>query len=287
MRGMCRSLLLLVVLSSTGLVWPAAFGDSPTPRAGELIDAHNARSFGDTGWRRVRLELKDGDRVTRSFTVVNLWRREAAGVATLFVLERPDSLRGTNYLLTERPRELENMRVHLHLPAGRRRVLAIQPGRFDEGLLGSDFSYRDLRMQIPTAGYRFRVVGSTRMLDRSVWKVEAVPAGGAADSWQRSVYYLSSPPTLLLGIDRFRARDDRVPAKRLRVHGVRQVDGAWTETRMVMSVDGGRSSELTLSSFRPGLPGIGPDLFEPELLAEILERLPAGAVERHAAEARR
>jgi hypothetical protein len=251
----------------------AGAGVAPADRGLDLVEAYNARSFGNPGWRRVRLDLKSGETVTRSLTVANVWREEAGGVRTLFVLERPEGLKGTNYLLVEDPRDPAGMGVFLFLPAGQRRVLTIQPSHFDEGLLGSDFSYRDMRMRIPTAGYRFRLTGRSRLRDQSAWAVEAVPASDAARqgaSWGRSVYYLSETAPVLLGADHFQAASGAQPSKRMRVHGLRRIDGAWTETRMVMTAAGGRSSVLTLEGFRVNVPGVEADLFLPE-------RLPAAA----------
>jgi hypothetical protein len=246
-----------------------AAGDGGDSRALALIRAYNARSFGDPGWRRVRLDLKSGPTVTRTFVVANLWRRLPGAVATLFVLEGPENLAGTNYLLVEDPDRVEGMEVHLHLPAGRRRVLAVAPGNFDEGLLGSDFGYRDLRLQIPVAGYGFRLAGRTELLGREVAVVEARPAPGSAVaslSWARSRFYLADGPPLLLGADHFAASADAEPVKRMRVEGVCAVEGAWTETRIVMTSTEGRSSVLSLLDFAPAVAQAAADLFSPEAL---------------------
>jgi len=248
-------------------------GAAPSPSALKVVEAYNHRSFGNPGWRRVRLDLKSGATITRSFTVANVWRAEGSAVRTLFVLEQPENLKGTNYLLVEEP---EGMKVYLHLPAGQRRVLAIQPSHFDEGLLGSDFGYRDLRMKIPTAGFELRLLGRKRLLGRSAWAVEAVPASAATravSSWARSVYYVGETDPVLLGADHYQAAADRKPAKQMRVQGLRQIDGAWTETRITMTSSGGHSSVLSLQGFRATVPDLDAALFNPETLPTAAERL--------------
>ena len=266
---MRRVLLLLAALS---VAWAA----NPDDKALKLVQAYNDRSFGHPGWRRVHLDLKSGATVTRSFTVTNVWREEGSIVRMLFVLELPENLRGTNYLLVEKPEDPAGMEVFLHLPAGRRGVLSIQPSHFDEGLLGSDFGYRDLRMKIPTAGYRLRLLERHRLLGRSTWAVEAVPVDAetrAASSWGRSVYYLAEGDPVLLGADHFRVATDRKPAKQMRVQGIRQIEGAWTETQITMTSSDGRSSVLSLLDFRAALPGLEPALFDSEILPTVAERI--------------
>ncbi|HSF39627.1 MAG TPA: outer membrane lipoprotein-sorting protein [Thermoanaerobaculia bacterium] len=273
---MRRLLVSISLLSLPILAWASTAGPPPASRATELVEAYNGRSFGNPGWRRVQLELKSGQTVTRTLTVANIWREEGGVVRTLFVLERPQGLKGTNYLLTEAPHDPWGMKVFLHLPAGRRRVLSIQPSRLDEGLLGSDFGYRDLRMKIPIAGYRLRLLGRRHLAGQSVWAVESVPESPEAQqgsSWSRSVYYLSARDPVLLGADHFLSLRDTRPAKQMRVHGYKRIDGAWTETRIVMSSADGRSSVLSLEGFRAGVAGLDSSFFVPEDLPSAADRL--------------
>jgi outer membrane lipoprotein-sorting protein len=265
--------LLPLLVAAAALTTAAA----AAPPALKVVEAYNHRSFGNPGWRRVRLDLKSGAKITRTFVVTNVWRQEGSTVRTLFILERPENLAGTNYLLVEKPEDPAGMEVYLHLPAGQRRVLSIQPSHFDEGLLGSDFGYRDLRMQIPTAGFQLRVLGRKRLLGRGAWAVEAVPANPetrAVSSWARSVYYVGETDPVLLGADHFQATADRQPAKQMRVQGLRQVDGAWTETLITMTSSGGHSSVLSLLGFRAAMPDLDTALFNPETLPTAAERLP-------------
>lgn len=267
----------LSLLSSFALPAAAAAGSPTTPDAASLIAAYNGRSFGNPGRRLVRLELRSGSEVTRSFEVTNLWRQDGAVVRTVFVLEQPSGLRGTNYLLIEDPGEREGMKVFLHLPAGDRRVLAVAPSHFDQGLLGSDFGYRDMRMQLPTLGFSHRTVGRDTLLGRAVWIVEATPRpGSGAEPVGTTIvrYYLASDPPLLLGVDHLRPAGAGKPPevfKRMRVEGVREVDGAWTETRMVMTAADDHSSVLTLEDFRPRYVPAEAALFEPAALATLID----------------
>jgi outer membrane lipoprotein-sorting protein len=258
---------------------------TPQPAAESLVQSYNARDFGSPGWRRIYLELKAHSEVTRTFSILHLWSQSPHEVRSLVHLEAPAGLKGTNYLLLESPRLTRGMELFLYLPSGQRRVLNVKPGRFDEGLLGSDFTYRDLLWRIPTEGYRLRLASRTRMLNREVWGVDAEPTKpetAETSSWSRIRYYLGQNPPLLLGADFFRGEAAQ-PGKRLRTESLAQRDGVWTPTRLVMRLNGGRSSVLSLRETAFGSGPFDPNLFVPDLLATATERLPSAGVGRSAA----
>ena len=265
---------------------PPASAAASEARARQLVEAYNARPFGNPGWRRVRLALRTGNEVTRDFVVENAWSQSGGDVVrTVFVLDQPQNLRGTDYLLVEDPAEPAGMKVFLHLPAGSGRVLTILPSRFGEGLLGSDFGYRDLRMRIPTTGYAFHLAGRQALAGDDAWLVDAVPATPAARQsaqWGRARYYLSARDPVLRGADFFLAAADTRPAKQLRIPAYRRIGGAWTETQMVMSAAEGHSSTLTLEDFNAA-PKLDPRLFEPEGLPAAARLLATPAPPRPAA----
>jgi Outer membrane lipoprotein-sorting protein len=251
------------------------------PTAESLVQAYNARDFGSPGWRRIILELKNHGKVTRTFSIVHLWREAAGEIRSLVHLEEPAGLRGTNYLLLEGPQLAHGMELFLSLPSGQRRVLNVKPGRFDEGLLGSDFTYRDLLWRIPTEGYRLRLAGRTRMLNRRAWGVDVEPvteAARASSSWSRVRYYLGHEPALLLGADFFRGEEAR-PGKRLRTESFARRQGVSTPTRLVMQLAGGRSSVLSLHQTAFGSGRFDDDLFVPDLLPTATERVAASIAE--------
>lgn len=251
------------------------------PTAESLVQAYNGRDFGSPGWRRIVLELKNHGQVTRTFSIVHLWRETAGEIHSLVHLEEPAGLKGTNYLLLEGPRLAHGMELYLSLPAGQRRVLHVKPSRFDEGLLGSDFTYRDLLWRIPTEGYRLRLAGRTRMLSRRAWGVDVEPvteAARAGSSWSRVRYYLAEETALLLGADFFRDKEAR-PGKRLRAESFARREGVWTPTRMTMQLAGGRSSVLTLRESAFGAGRFGDDLFVPDLLPTAAARVAASVAE--------
>lgn len=266
----------LVLAAAILLVSPWSHAkDAPaTPNAHTIVQSYNARNFGSPGWRRIYLELKNQGKVTRTFTILHLWRQKDGEVRSLVLLEAPVNLRGTNYLLAESGRqEGSGMTLSLFLPSGKRRVLTIKPSRFDEGLLGSDFSYSDLRWIIPE--HNLTLVGTTKMLGRPVWVVDGRPADREGGSWSRIRYYIARDPLILLGADYFRA-GQKSPFKRLRIQGIKQIDGVWTPVSMVMSLTRNRTSVLTLREVGFGGARYADDLFDTENLPAYGDKLQAG-----------
>jgi hypothetical protein len=272
-----RALVFVLALLLVPSPWRVTASESPPPSAAAIVAAYNGRNFGSPGWRRIFLELKNGAAVARTFTILHLWRQEGDEVRSLVLLEEPVNLRGTNYLLVE---SLEGgatgMQLSLFLPAGKRRVLTIRPSRFDEGLLGSDFSYSDLRWAIPAGSeYRLDLRGTTGLAGRTAWVVEAQPVGAAISRWSRIRYFIARDSSLLLGADYYRGGERR-PTKSLRVEEMKQIEGVWTPVRMMMRLAGGRSSVLTLKEAGFGSGRFPPDLFVADNLPLYGDRLQAG-----------
>lgn len=254
------------------------------PRVEQLVEAYNARNFGSPGWRRVLMELVTDGAVTRTFAVVNLWRSDNDSVRMLFLLEEPKGLSGTGYLLEEPRREgLPDMQVHLFLPAGERRVLEVAPSNFSEGLLGSDFSYQDVRTQLPVKGYRYSVKGQSTLLDTPVWVLEAEPATEETRevcAWSTADLYLSRDFPFLLGADFYGKSDRGATAppmlKQMRVRSLKQIDGVWTATRIAMYSRNGRSSILTLKDAGFNSKQVDADLFSAKELPTLSEKVRQG-----------
>jgi len=241
-----------------------------------IVEAYNSRDFGAPGRRTVTLALENDGRVVRRFRVINLWRAQDGAAHTLFYLEAPEGLRHTSYLLTEDLAAGADMGVHLFLPAGKRRVLAIAPSRFRDGLLGSDFGYADLRMLLPTADWRYRHEGRTKLLGHETLIVEAEPLNEAAAmraGWRRGKLYLAAEFSFLLGADYFVDGNAPTPFKTMRVETLERIDGVWTATRMTMSGENGRASTLSLIEAAFHLPDLPAAWFEPEALPLLGERL--------------
>lgn len=261
--------------------------------ASKIINAYNTRNVGSPGWRRVIMELFTNGSVTRTFTVVNLWFASEDTVSTLFLLESPKGLSGTNYLLREWTNKTPEMRVNLFLPAGERKVLEVAPNNFDEGLLGSDFSYNDIRMQLPMRGYRYTLVGEGVLNAEPVWIVESLPSAPqsrATTSWDRADLYFARDFPFLLGADYLRTSEDSangpVMVKQMRVDKLKQIAGSWTAIHMTMYSDQNRRSELTLNDAEFNSDTFDRKLLSPDELQVVADEVRRGWQPSHARSAK-
>jgi outer membrane lipoprotein-sorting protein len=257
--------------------------DSSPPDVRGLVDQYNRRDLGTPAWRRVVLKLVNNQQVSRTFTVVNLWLDMDRQVRTLFLLEDPSGLRGTNYLLMEDRGGLQDsdMKIFLQLPAGQRLPLEINSGSFNEGLLGSDFNYNDMRMLMPAAGYEYRMVGQSTLLDTPAWVIEATPSSKATlkkHARSSALYYLAQDFPLVLGVDVFDGTKtgEQGWAKRMRVQSFEKIEGIWTATRITMTAPGGRASILELKDIHYRVKHRQEEVFVPERLPDLTERVRRG-----------
>jgi len=244
--------------------------------ADELIKAYNTRNLGSPGWRRVLMELITDNRVTSTFTVVNIWDHFENEERTLFLLEEPGGLKGTSYLLRENRQSSPDMQVHIFLPAGERKVLEVTHADFDEGLLGSDFTYNDMRMLLPVKGWRYRVTGTTRLVNEPAWVIEAQPLNNSNErisSWSRIQIYLARNFQLLLGADFFVNDEDK---KQMRVQSFARENDVWTPTRMVMAASQQRFTLLTLKTAHFSTATIAPEFFSPDHLPLLGDKIRTG-----------
>lgn len=255
------------------------------PSVSELISGYNARNFGSPGWRRVSLDLITNGQLTRAFTVVNLWKDDKQEVRTLFLLQEPTGLRGTNYLLAERraAAEIPDMKVFLFLPSGERQVLEIEPSKFNEGLLGSDFTYTDLRMQLPTGGYNYKLAGQCVLNNEPVWVLEAEPVSETvrqSSNWSLARFYLAQKFQFLIGADYYTDSEEseggRKLSKKMRVVNFEQINNVWTATEINMHSDENHYSILKMKDARFGLPKIDARLFQSNELSVLADSIRAG-----------
>jgi len=246
------------------------FAATATAFSAGLVDAVNARDAGAPGWRRVRVDIVDGGRVSRSFLVVNLWRRDGVESRMLFLLEAPEGLAGTSYLEIERAGagDAGELEVFLSLPTSGGRVLTIREEDLGDGLLGSDFTYADLRMLLPRSGVTWKSAGASRLEGRAVTMLDGVAHPGAPVPWQRARFYIDPSIAFVVGVDYF-AGSSAAPVKRMRVERMRRIDGVWTAEEMTMTAAGGRLTRITLLEARFHQPHANAAAFEPAALPNV------------------
>jgi hypothetical protein len=260
-----------------------ALTDADGITAEQIIAQYNARNLGSPGWRRVTMELSTDGVVTRDFSIINLWQGDGGELRTLFLLESPKGLAGTGYLLQEGAGLTSGMTIHLFIPAGERRVLEVARNNFSEGLLGSDFSYQDMRMWTPIEGFDYQLAGQAVLLNEAVWVVSAKPLTAQARqtcSCLQARYYLARKFPFMLGVDyyeqTFQDEAGAVATKQMRVESLQQIEKVWTATRMTMFNSDSRATTLTLQEAHFALPDFEQNLFLPESLPKLGDAVQEG-----------
>ena len=257
-----RFALVIACLFATQI---AATHEGKPPDPHRIVDAYNRRSVGSLGWQRVSMRLSSNGKISRTFTVVNVWDRTAAATRMLYFLEGPDGLKGSRYLQSED--DSGQLEVFLFLPTSHR-VLQIAPEEFSEGLLGSDFSYDDMRFRLPEQVASASVAGKTSLDGREVYSLQHAAVGADSRTWRSVIEYISTDKPFLLGRDYFSDTDLQAgrPGKWMRVKQFRDVGPVRIAESMIMQVRDGNFTTIDLKDLRIGLPSRVDTPFAPSQL---------------------
>lgn len=226
---------------------------------------HAERDFGRTGFREVRLEVFNGGSLAYSYDLCHVWRVADGQCSSIFYLSEPRALAGTAVLAVERP-NVEEMLIWLRLrTAGH--PLRLDPSRSRQFVLGTDFTYEDLRFWLPMQALEVNTVSFHSRDGHDVCTVRAA----------RSSAYAQDPdirmdldaehwlPLLIHWFDGLSAR----PLKVYRAERHQQVDGIWTPT--IMSVARPLDRYLSVMTLRRACHNLAVDrsIFDPESLADL------------------
>lgn len=264
----------LAVLVADGHPQPEAMPGAALPT---LVQRYQERPLGSPGLRRIKLELQTRGTTTRTFEVAHGWTESAGKVSSVVLLDAPGDMRGTSYLWIEDSAQGAGSQIFLRLPAGRRKTLAVEASRFDEGLLGSDFAYADLFWRLPTHGRRLQVLGDGVIDGVPVTTVQSRAEPDTVTAWPRVEYSFARDSQRLVSARFYSAKgaseasgSTATPLKTLTVQGWREQDGIWAPTVMVMSRPGEQRSVLSLvwARYRTGL---RPDIFNAATLGPLAD----------------
>jgi hypothetical protein len=127
--------------------------------AGAWLRLANHRPVGRVEFREVTIEIGSGA-FARVLVVRTLREQDGDKARSLFCVIRPLPFSNVNYVATETRGRPGFDSVQLYLPylTGTLRDVAAEKHR--EGFLGSDFTYRDLRVWLPEERCRYQVVES-------------------------------------------------------------------------------------------------------------------------------
>jgi len=224
------------------------------------ISLHATRNFGKTGFREVVLTVFTDQQPVVSYRILHIWNvAESSACSSAFFLTEPSALHGTSLKLVEYPSS-ESLKIWLKLPSNENPI-TVDPSESHRSILGTDFSYTDLRFWLPTdkfdyveftpegvhCGFKLRGDVTIRearvVLDPSRWlptKVEWLDAAG-------------------------------VPERIYSATDIVSVDGVWTPRTITVSRPKDQfQSVMTLRRALHGIP-IEPALFRTDYLTQLSE----------------
>lgn len=111
---------------------------------------HCHRAVGASGIRRVRIEVLTAGVTILTYVIDHLWRLDDGEIRSLLRLSEPRGLAGTAVLMIERRGDASATEIYIKLSTARQPI-AVEPQRAGERVLGTDFTYEDLRFWLPYA----------------------------------------------------------------------------------------------------------------------------------------
>jgi hypothetical protein len=123
------------------------------PTIADVVAHHAGRDFGATGFRELALDVfNDGEQVL-AYRIFHVWRVQEGVCESVYVLSEPSVLAGTAVKLVESP-FAERMNIWLRLST-MTRPIRVDVSRRNQFVLGTDFTYEDLRFWLPTDALEF------------------------------------------------------------------------------------------------------------------------------------
>jgi hypothetical protein len=244
--------------ASGGRTQDAAAISAGTSAFGPSLRPHVERHLGAGGLRLVRLyALVDGG-ASHAFRIAHAWHVADGECASLFTVLAPGPLAHTTVLLRERPFEtFPRLWVQL---ASARQPVRLGRGDIEASVLGTDFSYDDLRTWTPryvTAARSAVVDGDEHVVLTAEWLYrQRTPVGAVGRIGPHGVpvqaVWTSGPAA--------------EPFRILSAEGIEEIDGvSMPEAVTVRRPVEGYTSRMELDAVRVGRL-VEPGLFEPAAL---------------------
>jgi hypothetical protein len=120
----------------------------------EVMDCHANRDFGISGFREIALKVFNAGTHVFTYQIFHIWKLEEMSCASLYFLAAPEILAGTAVKMVERPNH-SDMELWLHFRTTRE-AIRVDPSKCEQFVLGTDFTYSDLRFWLPTDTLEFK-----------------------------------------------------------------------------------------------------------------------------------
>ncbi len=173
-----------------------------------LVQADEARALLDCAARNVparsftqaaEFEVMQDGAAQRRIGASLAGLRDADSISLNIVVSAPSDVAGTAVLLRQNDAGREDMRMYL--PA-LQRVRPITGGMANQGILGTDFSYRDIRdIYGALREGQARVLGAGKIAGKDTQRMELIPAAEQESPYQRMVVDLDASSCVVLAVD--------------------------------------------------------------------------------------
>ena len=233
--------------------------------ASDVMSHHARRDFGRTGFRDVTMQVFNQGTETCRYTICHVWRVADDACSSLLFLTAPQALAGTGVIAIEHPNE-EAMQIWLRLRTSAQPI-AFEASRSVQHVLGTDFTFEDLRFWLPLRALQIAHASWQRHEGVAACLVRASRSSPHA-RWPDLRLWLHGTHWLPLSIEWF-DESPGGPAKVYSAGRLQQVDGVWTPTVVSVARPAhGYSSRMTMKRAAHRI-DVDPALFDPATLNDI------------------
>lgn len=242
----------------------------------DVITRHACRDFGSSGFREVALDVFSTDELVFSYKIVHLWKVEERYCSSLYFLTEPAVLAGTAVKVVEQP-YAKDIEIWLRLRSATH-AIRVDSSRSDQLVLGTDFTYEDLRFWLPTDALDISRVEFGSAEGKGEYTLSARRrSGGLGHSEMRLT--LDATQWLPIRIE-WRELNAEAPHRIYSAKDLVCVDGVWTPG--VISVCRPREQYKSVMTLRRALHRvpIEPELFRTDQLPSLSKSALEGWIKR-------
>lgn len=182
--------------------------------------------------QKVVLENRDASGVGQTLEAELAWKRGADDLSRVLIrVERPSDLRGSAFLLVERPAAND---LFTYLPE-LQKVRRINSRSVGGSLFGTEFSYEDL-LELQGAAARSRIdrLPDAELDGRPVYVLAATPATGSGSAYDRIVTHVDRETCVALKIELFEKPGDLAKEMTVAPAQVKRVGERWIPHEVVL-----------------------------------------------------
>ncbi|MCI0541377.1 MAG: outer membrane lipoprotein-sorting protein [Verrucomicrobiales bacterium] len=165
------TLRLILIAAVVGLAGLEALADDANPTGREIIERYLARQAVDSELAFVAMTISRPGLAKKEHRFLLAYRRESDGAKKgLIRLVRPKDVEGVSVLALQDAKG--NVETHVYMPA-LGETTRLDGTALDKPFLGSDYSYKDLLAEVPSA-HRYERLKDTQLRGTECYQVRAL-----------------------------------------------------------------------------------------------------------------